>query len=46
MNLTSLVYVSSISRQFVVADLQEILHRSRENNARADITGLLLYRDG
>ena len=46
MNLTSLVYVSSISRRFVVADLQEILHRSRENNARADITGLLLYRDG
>lgn len=46
MNLTSLVYVSSIAHPCTVTDLQEILKCSRENNARDDITGLLLYRDG
>src|SRR5688572_12935407 len=46
MNLISLVYVSSIVRPFAADDVREILRVSRENNARDDITGLLLYRDG
>ena len=46
MSLISIVYVSSARRLFSEAELNEILKRSRENNARDGITGLLLYSGG
>ena len=42
----SLVYVSSAVRRFSRSDLEELLATSRDNNARAGITGMLLYKDG
>lgn len=44
--LVHLVYVSSASRLFRPEDLADILAVSRRNNARAGITGLLLYAGG
>lgn len=41
-----LVYVSSAVRPFSRSDLEDLLATSRENNARAGITGMLLYKDG
>lgn len=41
-----LVYVSSAVRQFSRPDLEDLLTTSRDNNARAGITGMLLYKDG
>ncbi len=41
-----LVYVSSATRDFSVAELSAMLATFRENNARHGITGLLLYKDG
>jgi hypothetical protein len=42
----SLVYVSSATELFTPAQLDALLERSRENNAKRSVTGLLLYRDG
>lgn len=42
----SLVYVSSATKLFSVAQLDALLERSRVRNAEVGITGLLLYRDG
>ncbi len=42
----TLVYVSSAIHPFSEEELAEILRVSRENNTRANITGLLLYADG
>ena len=42
----SLVYVSSATALFSASELDEILVKSRENNARSNITGMLLYKDG
>ena len=42
----SLVYVSSAAQLFTRSQLDELLIRSRENNTRLAITGMLLYRDG
>lgn len=42
----SLVYVSSAARPFSRSDLEDLLATSRDNNARAGITGMLLYKDG
>ena len=41
-----LVYVSSAVRPFSRPDLEDLLATSRDNNARAGITGMLLYKDG
>lgn len=41
-----LVYASSAIQPFSRPDLEDLLATSRENNARAGITGMLLYKDG
>lgn len=41
-----IIYVSSAVRLFSDAELRALLKKSRENNARSGITGLLLYREG
>ena len=41
-----LVYASSASDAFDVKDLDAILAASRRNNARAGLTGMLLFADG
>lgn len=41
-----LVYVSSAVVPFTTEELLAILAKSRENNARAGLTGMLLYKDG
>ena len=41
-----LVYASSAVRPFSRSDLEDLLATSRENNARAGVTGMLLYKDG
>lgn len=41
-----LVYVSSATRDFSVAELSAMLAAFRENNAHLGITGMLLYKDG
>ena len=41
-----LVYVSSASGLFDRSDLDDILRRSRRNNAALDVSGALLYADG
>jgi len=41
-----LVYVSAATVPFTDATLAQLLLISRENNTRAGITGMLLYRDG
>ncbi len=45
MALVSLVYVSVETRKMTENDLVAILESSRKNNAEANITGMLLYRD-
>jgi hypothetical protein len=40
------VYVSSAVRPFTREELQRLLKKSRANNARNGITGMLLYKDG
>jgi Sensors of blue-light using FAD len=41
-----LVYVSSAVQLFSPAELQDLLAKSRANNAQLGISGLLLYKDG
>ncbi len=41
-----LIYSSSETAPFSEQQLEELLHTSRQNNLAADITGLLLYKDG
>ena len=40
------LYVSSATRPFSKAELVELLERSRLNNTRLGLTGMLLYKDG
>ena len=42
----SLIYLSRGSHDFTEEQLLELLGTSRDNNAEAGITGLLLYKDG
>ena len=42
----ALVYVSSESFRISDQDLEDLLRQSRRNNLVADITGLLLFKDG
>ena len=44
--LTQLVYTSSATHLFSEAELRELLRTSRINNARAGVTGMLLYKGG
>lgn len=44
--MINLVYVSSAVKLFSDEELLELLRRSRENNEKLRITGLLLYHDG
>lgn len=44
--MLSLVYVSNAARHFTEEELAALLNKSREKNARLDITGMLLYKDG
>jgi hypothetical protein len=41
-----LIYVSNASRALDEIHLQDVLTVSREANAKAEVTGLLLYKDG
>lgn len=41
-----IVYMSNASEPFGRAELVELLQRSVERNKQADVTGLLLYKDG
>jgi hypothetical protein len=42
----SLTYVSSAVKPFSKSELRELLAKSRKNNSRLDVTGMLLYKDG
>ena len=44
--MISLVYVSSATEPFSPAELVTLLEKARRNNAAADVTGMLLYKDG
>lgn len=44
--MNRLVYVSVATKPFSVDDLAHLLVQSRAANAQADITGILLYKDG
>lgn len=44
--MVSIVYASTASRAFSTEDLAALLEQSRESNARHDLTGLLVHRDG
>jgi len=46
MTLYTLVYVSLATHPMTDDELRDLLEISRDNNARLDITGMLLYRDG
>ena len=46
MSLITLVYVSFAEHTMTDSELRELLEESRQNNARLNITGMLLYRDG
>lgn len=41
-----LIYYSSATLLFSQADLIDLLSKSRENNSRLGVTGMLLYKDG
>ena len=45
-SLRSVVYVSDATFALTLADLEALLVRSREDNRRNGITGVLLYNDG
>lgn len=45
-NVYSLTYVSASSHLLSETELDEILQKSRHNNTRRDITGMLLYIEG
>lgn len=42
----SLVYVSTATVEFKKPDLEDLLRKSRVNNATLEVTGLLLFKDG
>ena len=44
--LYSLAYESQASIPFTESDLLDLLARSRANNSRLEVTGILLYRQG
>lgn len=44
--LISLIYLSAATVPFSKLDLLDLLTKSRENNSRLGITGMLLFKDG
>ena len=44
--LTHLIYSSAATKPFSANQLEELLGKSRSNNARQGITGMLLHVDG
>lgn len=44
--MISIVYVSAARHAFTPAELQSLLEKSRANNRRDGVSGVLLYRDG
>jgi len=42
-NLHTICYVSTAVKYISKDDLTDILHHSRKNNAKVDITGILLF---
>ena len=42
----SLIYVSVATNPISAADLMDLLERARRNNAKASVTGMLLYKGG
>ena len=45
-DIFSLVYVSEGNTTFSKKDLRELLTKSRENNSKLKISGMLLYKGG
>lgn len=46
MSMINLVYVSVSDHPMTDEELRALLEESRENNAKLNVTGMLLYRDG
>jgi hypothetical protein len=46
LKMIQLIYVSASVRPFSAEELTELLQRSRQNNEKLGITGMLLYKDG
>ncbi len=44
--MLSLVYISSATTELSDEELVHLLQQSRDKNAKLDITGMLLYKDG
>ena len=44
--MISLIYVSIATNPFSGPELIELLEHARRNNKKADVTGMLLYKDG
>lgn len=44
--MISIVYVSAARHVFTPAELEALLEKSRANNRRDGVSGVLLYRDG
>jgi hypothetical protein len=44
--MISIIYVSSAAQLFTTDDLARLLEISRDNNAKREVTGMLLYKDG
>jgi hypothetical protein len=44
--MITLLYLSSAGMKFSDVELVDLLKKARENNARVDVTGMLLYHDG
>jgi hypothetical protein len=45
-DLISLIYLSAATVPFSALELRELLTKSRENNSKLHITGMLLFKDG
>jgi hypothetical protein len=45
MGLVTLAYISYATKEMTENDLKALLAKSRANNAKTNITGMLLYRD-
>jgi len=45
-DLEALVYVSSATHQFCLAEIDYLLNRAQARNAEENVTGVLLYNDG
>lgn len=41
-----LIYISSAAIPLADAEIDEILRKSKENNSKVNVTGMLIYREG